>query len=118
MTPEEKKDIKAEIEKRIKEAEKTAETLKKQTEPVPPSVAIGRLTRMDAIQQKNMAESNLKANQVLISNLKKALDKLDEPDFGVCVICKQNIPMERMFIIPEAKVCVPCASKKKRPSVR
>ena len=114
MTPEEKNTIRQEIEKRIEEAEKVSKTLKKQTEPVPPSVAIGRLTRMDAIQQKKMAESNLKSNEVLISNLKKALEKLDEPDFGVCMVCKQNIPIERLFIVPEAKVCVPCASKSKR----
>ena len=114
MTPEEKATIKAEIERRIKETEKASITLKKQTEPVPPSVAIGRLTRMDAIQQKNMAESNLKTNKALIANLKEALEKLDDDDFGICAMCNKPIPLGRILSVPDAKVCVPCISKKKR----
>jgi len=114
MTPEEKKDIRSEIEKRIFEAEQSLDTLREQTKPVPPSVAIGRLTRMDAIQQKNMAESNLKANEALISKLKKTLEKLDEPDFGICAVCGKTIPLGRILAVPEAKICVPCASGKRR----
>lgn len=114
MIPEKKDDIRKEIEKRIKEAEESIETLRSQTAPVPPSVAIGRLTRMDAIQQKSMAESNLKSAEKLIFNLKLALSKLNEPEFGVCVICSSSIPVERILAIPETRVCVKCASTKRR----
>ena len=114
MTPEEKIKIKNEIESRIKESEKSIEKLKEQTAPVPPSVAIGRLTRMDAIQQKNMAEANLKSTEKLLSNLKKALGNLENTDFGICNVCKNNIPLGRILIVPETKVCVQCASVKRR----
>jgi len=114
MTPEDKKNIRAEIEKRIKENEGIIEALREQTAPVPPSVAIGRLTRMDAIQQKQMAETNLKSTERLISNLKLALEKIDEPDFGVCAICKNDIPLGRLLAVPEAKACVQCISKGSR----
>lgn len=114
MSPEEKKEIRAEIEKRIEEAEQSIETLREQTRPVPPSVAIGRLTRMDAIQQKQMAEANLKSTEALISKLQKALDKLDEPDFGICASCGKDIPLGRILAVPEAKICVPCASGPRR----
>jgi len=114
MSPEEKKEIRLEIEKRIEEAEKSIDTLKEQTKPVPPSVAIGRLTRMDAIQQKQMAEANLKSTEAQISKLKKALEKLDDPDFGVCASCGKDIPLGRILAVPEAKICVPCASGSRR----
>ncbi len=114
MTSEEKKAIRTEIEKRIKGAEESIESLQEQTAPVPPSVAIGRLTRMDAIQQKSMAEANLKSAKKLISNLKIALDKLDDQDFGVCVTCKKQIPLERILAIPEAKLCVQCVPRPPR----
>ncbi len=114
MTPEEKQDIRVEIEKRIEEAEQSLDTLREQTKPVPPSVAIGRLTRMDAIQQQKMAVANLKASEVLISKLKKALEKLEEDDFGVCASCGKTIPLGRILAVPEAKVCVSCASGKRR----
>jgi len=114
MTPEDKTNIRIDIENRIEEAEGSLETLREQTKPVPPSVAIGRLTRMDAIQQKHMAEANLKSAEVLIKNLKQTLKKLDDPEFGICSVCGKDIPMGRILAVPEAKVCVQCASGSKR----
>ncbi len=114
MTPEEKETVKAEIEKRIKSAEDSIETLREQTAPVPPSVAIGRLTRMDAIQQKSMAEANLNSAKKLILNLKLALEKLDDPNFGICVTCKNQIPLERVLAVPETKLCINCVPRTPR----
>ncbi|MFW5862981.1 MAG: TraR/DksA family transcriptional regulator [Spirochaetota bacterium] len=113
MTSEEKQAVRKEIEQRIADAEKSIQTLREQTKPVPPSVAIGRLTRMDAIQQKSMAEANLRSTENDIKNLKKALLRLDEDNFGVCVVCKGEIPLGRILAVPEAKVCVTCASVKR-----
>lgn len=114
MTGEEKKAVREEIEQRIADAQKSIQTLREQTKPVPPSVAIGRLTRMDAIQQKSMAEANLRSTENDIKNLKKALLRLDEDNFGVCVVCSGEIPPGRILAVPEAKVCVKCASAKRR----
>ena len=108
-----KDQIKEEILERIKAAEKSLETLREQTAPVEPSVAIGRLTRMDAIQQKNMAEANIKSTEDLIKKLKATLEKVDNEDFGICAMCKNKIPLGRIFAVPESKVCVNCASKKR-----
>ncbi len=114
MTGEEKQAVRKEIEQRIADAQKSIQTLREQTKPVPPSVAIGRLTRMDAIQQKSMAEANLRSTENDIKNLKKALLRLDEDNFGVCVVCGGEIPLGRILAVPEAKVCVKCASAKRR----
>jgi DnaK suppressor protein len=114
MTPEDKERIRSEIEKRIAETQNSIATLREQTAPVPPSVAIGRLTRMDAIQQKNMAESNLKSAEKLIYSLQVALNKIAEPDFGICTVCKNPIPVERILAVPETKICVRCTPNRKR----
>jgi DnaK suppressor protein len=114
LTPEEKEEIRKEIEERIESAEKSLEQLKEQTAPVPPSVAIGRLTRMDAIQQKSVAEANLKTTEKQISDLKKTLKNIDDPDFGICASCGKTIPPGRILIVPESRVCVQCASGKRR----
>jgi DnaK suppressor protein len=114
MKTEEKQAVRKEIEQRIADAQKSMVTLREQIKPVPPSVAIGRLTRMDAIQQKSMAEANLRSAENDIKNLKKALLRLDEDNFGVCVVCGGEIPPGRILAVPEAKVCVKCASAKRR----
>ena len=109
MESEEKRKIRQEIEKRIAETKKSIKSLKEQAKPVAPDRAIGRLTRMDAIQQKNMSEANLRTAEQALLNLEEALIKLGEPDFGLCIRCKKRIPLGRILIVPESKCCVKCA---------
>lgn len=110
MEKKEKEAIRAEIEKRISETKRSIASLREQAKPVSPDRAIGRLTRMDAIQQKSMSEANLRTQEQVLINLEEALSKLDEPDFGRCVRCSQAIPLGRILIVPESKCCVKCAA--------
>jgi len=109
MKSEEKNKIKKEIEKRINETKRSIKSLREQTKPVAPDRAIGRLTRMDAIQQKSMSESNLKTAEQALLSLEDALLKIEDPDFGLCIRCSKAIPLERILIVPESKCCVRCA---------
>ena len=109
MDPAERKRIKKEIEARITETKKSIASLEEQIKPVEPDKAIGRLTRMDAIQQKSMSEASLRTQEEALYNLEEALGKLDDPDFGQCVKCRKIIPLERVLIVPESKFCVNCA---------
>lgn len=110
MTPEEKKEIRSEIEKNMEQARQTIESLRDQVKPVPPDDAIGRITRMDAIQQKNMSEASMRTAEETLYKLEQALGRLDEPDFGICGKCGKAIPLGRILIVPETRLCVPCAS--------
>lgn len=109
MDKAERAKIKCEIESRIQETKKLIVSLKEQARPVEPDRAIGRLTRQDAIQQKSMSESGLRNAEIALVNLEEALSKLDQPDFGTCIKCKQSIPLGRILIVPESKCCVNCA---------
>jgi len=103
--------IRDEIKKKIYETEKLILSLKEQAKPVAPDRAIGRITRMDAIQQKSMCEANLKAAEERLLLLQETSVKLDEPDFGICNRCKKAIPVERIMAIPETRLCVDCAGQ-------
>ena len=46
-------------------------------------------------------------------NLKVALDRIQEGTFGVCKICDDLIPEERMMEVPNATKCVKCKEKEK-----
>lgn len=46
-------------------------------------------------------------------NLRKALERIDAGDFGVCAICGELIPVERMMEVPNASKCVTCKTKEK-----
>ena len=80
------------------------------TQPITPDVAIGRLSRMDAIQNKSVAEAALRQARDKLNKLKYALSNIDNPDWGTCVKCKGQIPIGRILIRPESPYCVHCAS--------
>lgn len=48
-----------------------------------------------------------------LKNLSKALERIDAGDFGVCSLCGELIPVERMLEVPNASKCVTCKTKEK-----
>jgi len=79
------------------------------TKPVSPDNAIGRLTRMEAINSKSINEAALRKARDTRSQLERALAKIDAPDFGLCRECDEPIPSARLMILPETDLCVKCA---------
>jgi len=106
----ERKEISEIIVSQIGELEQEIESLKANTAPVEPDRAIGRLTRMDAIQAKEINEAVLRRAKLKLSKLRNALGRLENPDFGDCSVCEEPIPMERMRLLPESTRCVECAT--------
>ena len=46
-------------------------------------------------------------------SLTKALERLEDGSFGVCTVCGELIPEERMMEVPNATKCVQCKEKEK-----
>ena len=64
---------------------------------------------MDAINNKSINDAALVQARTKLDNLKFALDKCNEPDFGGCKRCGLAIPMGRLLLMPESLFCVKCA---------
>lgn len=79
------------------------------TKPISPENAIGRISRMDAINNKSVNEASLRQSRDKHKKLQEALSKVDEPDFGICMRCGQPIPEGRIMLMPHAKKCVRCS---------
>tara|TARA_Y100001960_G_scaffold176384_1_gene184986 strand:- start:550 stop:942 length:393 start_codon:yes stop_codon:yes gene_type:complete len=62
-------------------------------------------------QEKNFMLMNRESDY--FKNLKVALDRIQEGTFGVCKICDDLIPEERMMEVPNATKCVKCKEKEK-----
>ena len=104
-----KKALKSKIEQEITTAQEQIEELKLQTQPISPENAIGRISRMDAINNKSVAEASLRNVLLKLSELETALAKIDDPQFGICVRCKQPIAEGRLMLMPESNRCINCA---------
>ena len=74
-----------------------------------PDNAIGRLTRMEAINSKSINEAALNHAKQTLSKMERALMMIDNPDFGLCRECEEPIPLGRLMIVPESDLCVQCA---------
>lgn len=109
MTDQEKAELKSVILKKIEITEQAVEDYKEMTKPVAPDVAIGRLSRMDAINNKSVVESALRESESKLNRLREAWGKIDENSFGLCSVCNQPIPFNRLRAMPDTKKCMNCA---------
>ncbi len=108
MNEEQTNKLRALINKEIEELKLTIERVKETVQPVAPDDAIGRLTRMEAINAKSISEANLRSAQVRLGKLEYALNNLDDPEFGICAGCDEPIPIGRLMVMPESRMCVKC----------
>lgn len=111
MNLEEKEQLKIKIQEKINQTEEEITELEELTKPISPENSIGRISRMDAINNKSVAEAALRTSRKKLASLKFALSKIDSPEFGLCVVCKNPIPTARLLYMPESTKCVRCADR-------
>lgn len=75
-----------------------------------PDNAIGRLTRMEAIQAQSISSAGKARLRKRLPQIERALKAIEEGTYGTCVSCGEDIPAGRLEIRPESRRCVACAS--------
>lgn len=113
MNEDNKKELHIKIIEEVEDIKEVILTLGKMSKPVSPDNAIGRLTRMEAINAKSINDANIRTAKVRLMKLEKALERVECPDFGICQLCKEPIPLKRLMILPESNVCVQCLENQK-----
>tara|TARA_B110000977_G_C10977828_1_gene454903 strand:- start:445 stop:771 length:327 start_codon:yes stop_codon:yes gene_type:complete len=104
-----KQDIKNRIEEELIITSKKIEEYRELTKPISPENAIGRVSRMDAINNKSINDVALRKAELKYNNLKVALSKIEDSDFGLCRKCHQPIPLGRLLLMPQVITCVHCS---------
>ena len=109
MTEEEKTSLRDRILDRSVEVELRIEQLRDATQPIPPDKGLGRLTRLEAMQDKSVNEAALQRLRDESIRLHNALVNIMRPDFGNCQNCGQKIAIERLQALPASTLCIECA---------
>jgi len=109
MDQAELQELEKQIKDTIEETKKDIERLQDATDPIAPDVAIGRLSRLEALGEKGVREKNLMALMEKYTNLTNTLQRLNHPNFADCSDCGASIPKARIIAIPESTLCVKCA---------
>jgi DnaK suppressor protein len=108
MTDKERNEIRGKITSQINDLTVEIESLEKASRPVAPDNAIGRLTRMEAINAKSISEASLSSARMRLTRFHNKLKRIDSDNFGLCALCEEPIPMKRLMLMPETTKCVAC----------
>lgn len=111
INTEQRKQVEEQINNEIEETRKDIDSLSELVKPIAPDNAIGRLSRMEAIGAKSINEAALARAKQKLEQLKNVLTDLDDPDFGICIECDEEIPIRRIMLMPASRLCVQCAGK-------
>ena len=72
--------------------------------------SVGRLSRMDAIQQQAMAFASQGRRQHDIRLITQALTRMATDDYGYCGTCGEPIAFRRLQLDPTLALCIECAN--------
>ncbi len=91
-----------------REIEAQLDASREDVKPVDLDEPIGRLTRMDAMQQQNMTKAGRRSLEDRSKQIAGALAGVQTGDYGFCVRCDEPIGYPRLRARPESRLCVRC----------
>ena len=103
------------LEQRLAELQRLSEELPAREQRVDLDQAkVGRLSRMDALQQQAMLDASHARNRVERERLRRALLRIADGEYGYCSQCGQAIAAVRLQIDPASVLCIRCAQEAER----
>jgi DnaK suppressor protein len=108
LSEEEQRELEGDLLKAKRELVAILESNKEESAPVDLDLPIGRISRMDAMQQQSMAKANRASAKQRLALIGVALKTLEEGDYGFCRDCDEPIGFARLKARPETPFCVTC----------
>jgi len=71
--------------------------------------SVGRLSRMDAMQQQSMELATEERRQQRLAALAAALRRVDSAGYGYCLECDDKIAAGHLAVDPAVTLCIDCA---------
>lgn len=71
--------------------------------------SVGRLSRMDALQQQAMAQNTQRRAGRSLQRIEAALSRCADGSYGDCLECGDPIDRRRLELDPAATLCIGCA---------
>lgn len=99
------------LEARRRELETASQRSKEGRRPVAlDQQSVGRLSRMDAMQQQAMDEATERTRRRDLLRIERAEARLRDGEYGYCETCGEEIAARRLEVDPMAERCVRCAA--------
>jgi DnaK suppressor protein len=108
LTDEQAEGLQVALRKLQTEIEGLLRSTREAAQPVDLDEPIGRLTRMDAIQQQKVTSANRRTNDIRLQQVKQALGAMRSGRYGLCRRCQDPIGFPRLEARPESPYCFDC----------
>ena len=108
LTEEQTEGLRNALRKLQSDLEQLLRSTRESTQPVDLDEPIGRLTRMDAIQQQKMSAANRRTHDIRLKQVKQALAAMNSDRYGLCRRCEDPIGFPRLEARPESPYCLDC----------
>lgn len=73
--------------------------------------SVGRVSRIDAIQQQQMALASERQRKEELVRIAAALQRIADGSYGECLVCEEPIAEKRLEFDPSIATCVECAAR-------
>lgn len=74
--------------------------------------AVGRLSRMDALQSQAMAKESQQRREIQKQRIESALHRMETGNYGLCIRCEEDIHPKRLEVDPTSLLCIECAKSR------
>ena len=101
--------LEAQLEEQLQQAESAAAPVQLD------QTLLGRVSRMDAMQQQSVAVSTRQHAQITLKKVRVALQAYEQGDYGYCRRCDEPIGFGRLQAQPESSLCLGCQSQLDKP---
>jgi len=111
LTAEQQAEILRLVRQSCAELEQLLESSGASSKPVDLGEPIGRLSRVNAMQQQQMAVANRQAQIQRLQLLQNAQLAITRNQYGNCRRCEEPIGFRRLKAQPESSLCLDCQSR-------
>jgi DnaK suppressor protein len=108
LSDEDRRAIRAKLEKQLEDARAQLEALRGSSAPVSLDLSIGRLSRVDAMQQQQMASAARRRTEIETRQISGALRRIQGTTYGECALCGGDIGRRRLLARPATPYCRHC----------
>ncbi len=111
MTALEKKEFKQIIEKQIGTLSREIEEIRSAIYPNKGEGTSDKVAHISFKQEQSIHFQRYDEAGKRLNRLKHAYMKIDTPEYGICQECEEEIPLERLKLLPESQYCVSCMNE-------
>ena len=114
LTDEQIEELHEQLSTLVADLEHELAAAKSGTKPVDLDEPIGRLSRMDALQQQQMNQAHKRRASIRLDQARAALRRVNADEYGYCLLCDEPIGYKRLSARPESPTCLVCQSERER----